>query len=698
MGEPTRANAIMRRSPVPWTCLLCALVAAQDPPAANAVRIHVQNPAGVPQQQVVVAPVPFARGELKAPTADQLVAVEVRPAGAPGIAPVASTGAPRLLWPDGSVAVLAASLPVDVAARSARTYEVRLARDDAGAVRFATRTVTTSPWPEVPPFASELIDPWGRGLVAEWTPDPKAGPAGVVRDDGHSRVVRFVGTHRLPATKEGGLGAPLLDVRAYLQTFAGERRAELTVLLDNQDPASGPLGPVRFRDFRLVVRHPSVRWLPRYANEQRLPPPEPRPDGTCAQALVPDGQHYLGDGTAKAFRLHLFLDDESVGADEREQAGWASARLFAVPDVDDLRRTRAWGAFGGPAPVLPTDLGDERRALNLWRANARLGLWGGYGDPEDARLGGAPRHGDSLLHDLVRWRSASLADVAEAMVLQHTLRPTGGRDTRLPKDTAPHRAGLQQQATWAPHGFPRPDYEHVSASLLFDWWWLTGDPLAHDELQRLGTSVRAMLTAVPFRTSRGEGRCLEAGALAAMATGDRELRAFLVDHALQRTKASLAGPGALVAIAQPPHVLALDGSMPFDTTSQMAALVRGLAALHRATGEGALVPLVERIADVMADPAWHPLEGPKTVVGAADRSRYSFAASPEDRSGSDRTLIGAFLVAAELATGTERIALLRQRADFLVQRELGLQPDDAVQRRAMANPWLQIAFDRRKQP
>lgn len=674
-----------------------APVVAQATPEPE-VRVYVRNPAGVGKREVVIAPVPFARGELAAPAADEAVRVAIRPAETPGGAAEESTGVPRLSWPDGSVAVLAVAVPAELEALAERTYVVGVVRDEKGAAQCVARRHTESPWPAEPPFATELVDPWGRVLGATLLADPTAGPAGVLRDDGHVRVVRLRGTHRLPADAAAGAGAPLLDARAYYTTFAGSRRAELTVLLDGHDPACGPLGPVRFTAFRLRSLDPEVRLLPAFAADQRIPSPMPREDRTLVQDLVADGQHYLGDGTAKAFRVHLFLDGPSLSGDDREVARWSAVRLFAVPDVDDLRRTRAWGAFGGPAPVLSQDQGDDRRRLDLWRANARRGLWGGYGDPEDARLGGAPRHGDSLLHDLVRWRSAPLAAVAEGMVLQHTLRPTGGRATRLPADTAPYRAGLQEHAKWAPHGYPRLDYEHVSACLLFDWWWITGDPLAQDELRRVGASARAMLGAVPFRTSRGEGRCLEAGALAAMATGDRELAAFLVEHARNATAKVMAEGEALVAIPQPPHVLVLGGGTPFDTTSQMAALVRGLAALHRATGEAALVPLVERVADAMADPAWQADEGPKTMVGAADRSRYSFAASPEDRSGSDRTLIGAFLVAAELATGAERVALLRQRAESLLQRELGPSPAVAVLRMAMANPWLQIAFDRRKQP
>lgn len=675
---------------------LLALPAVAQSSAASA-RVRVANVAAAEQDRVVVASVPFSRGALTLPAAQSLCAVEaveVDAATSQPIegAPLSGIGSPMLRWPDGSVALLSAQWRMRIAAASSRSFVVRALPVAEGA-QFAP-TPHRSALPDALPIWTELVDPWGRQLRAELVPDAAAGKDGVVADTGIVRVRRFRSTHRIVDGPDAG--KPLLELVAHLVTFDGDRRAELTLVLDNREPRDGALGLVRFSSFRVCIGDPQLRFLPAFARENLLPPPESRDDKVVVQDLLPAAGHYLGDGTAKAFRLHLWLDDDALDHAARDAAVWGPVRLEAFADVDDVRKSGAWGAFGGPAPVFGSDRGDDRRQLLMWLERSRLGPYGGFGDPEDARLGGAPRHGDSLLHNVVRWRSGALLAVAEGMALQHTLRPTGGRAPRAPEATKAYRQGIQAHALEAPHGWARIDYEHVSASLLFDYWWLTNDVFAREELARIGASVRAMLKSPKFRTGRGEGRCLEAGALAAMATGDAALLADLVAHA-KGTLAPALRTGSACVLPQPPHPFVLDGRDAFDTTSQMAALLRGLAALHRASGDAELLPTVAAIADAMAGPAWLEGEGPKTIVSASEPGRYSMAASPEDRSGSDRTLIGAFVLAADLVDDAGKKDLWRRRAAFLLDREIQASAALSDQLMASANPWLQVALDRRKQ-
>ena len=684
--------------------LLCAPFALAQSKEPAGVRVRVENPAGAAQERVVAAAVPFARGTLRLEGAQKLTTITAREivegdeaaegAGKSDGVELQGVGVPTLRWPDGSVALVSAQWRVAVPQGAVRTFAVDVVRKDGAVAAPFTAAPHRLLVPEALPLHTELVDPWGRVLRADLKPDPAAGPGGVELDTGLVRVRRFRSTHRLQDGPEAGHS--LLDLCAWLVTFDGDRRAELTLVLDNRDPVNGPLGPVRFSAFRVCVTDRNLKFVPAFVRENLLSPAAPRGEGTVVQDLMPNASHYLGDGTAKAFRLHLFWDDASLTDAERELASWAPVRLAAFADVDQTRATRAWGAFGGPAPVIGSDFGDDGSQLRMWRENARFGPYGGFGDLEDARRGGSPRHGDSLLHNVLRWRSDALFAVAEGMALQHALRPTGGRATRLPKDTEPYRRGLQAHALEAPHGFSRIDYEHVSAQLLFDYQWLAADPFARDELRRVGRSVLAMLKAVEFRTGRGEGHCLEAGALAAMATGDDELLAALVAHAKSTLLPMLKKDGPCV-LPQRAHPLVLDGKSPFDATAQMAALLRGLAALHRASGDAALVPPIAAIADAMAGPAWIEGEGPKTFVSAVDPGRYSMAAMPEDRSGNDRTLIGAFLVAADLVDDAGRADLWRRRAAFLLEREIVAAAALSDQLIAAANPWLQVALDRRKQ-
>ncbi len=676
---------------------------------APAVIVDLVDPAPVARHGAVLASVPFARGELKLPAGAVArtteLAVTVTVAGreaTPSAAVSAATSASGLTlmqWPDGSVALLQVAIAVPIAARStARVVVVPVVRDGV-AVPFVARG-PAAPVPALlsaPPLWTELLDPWGRVFRADLEPDLTAGPGGVLADVGQFCVRRYRSSHR--AVGGDAAGRPWLDLRAYLLTFAGERRAELTLVLDNQEPLAGPVGPSRFLGFRLCTGDDALRFLPEFAGENLLPPPAPRVGGGHVQwLLAPAVDHYLGDGTAKVVRLHLFADGAEVDDAAREVAAWAPLRSVGFADLEQVRRARAFGGLGGPAPRRDGDLGSAGRQIDLWSRGLFAGPYSGFGDPEDAAAAGTVRQGDSLLHNVLRWRSSELLSVAEGMVLQHGLRPTGGRAARLPPDTAAYRAGLPPLAIAAPHGFPPIDYEHCSVHLLFDYYWLTGDAWARDELARVGRSIRAMLTAVPFRTARGEGCCLAAGAACARATGDRALLEWLVEHAVTRIAPSLAPAGSPVALAQPPHPAILGGDTRFDAPAQMALLIRGLAALHAATDDARLLPLVARVADAMAGSAWLEGEGPKTFVSSDDAGRYSMAASPEDRSGQDRMVIGALVLAAELADDPAAAARLHGRAEFLFDRELPVDAGLPERLRAAANPWLQVALDRRRTP
>jgi hypothetical protein len=331
--------------------------------------------------------------------------------------------------------------------------------------------------------------------------------------------------------------------------------------------------------------------------------------------------------------------------------------------------------------------------LAAWQRSARFGPYGGFGDPEFAAAGGSPRFGDSALHNVLRWQNPALLHAAMGMVLQQTLRPTAGPPS-LPQDMAAWRQGLGPVARAAPHGFTGLDYEHASVLLLYDAWWLTGDALARDELARQGRALRAILGALPFQTSRGEGHALTTGVLIARATGDAELLRWLHQRWREHLQPALEKAPPHIAIAQPPHADVLDGKEPFDAPWQMAALVQGLAALHVATGDPDLVAAIRRLADALAGPCWIEDRGPKTFVSAVDGKRHAMAADPGTLQGTARMLLGAFVRAGELVTDAAAVARYRTCVEFLMVSELPVDASPAVHRRAAANPWLQLVFDR----
>jgi hypothetical protein len=297
---------------------------------------------------------------------------------------------------------------------------------------------------------------------------------------------------------------------------------------------------------------------------------------------------------------------------------------------------------------------------------------------------------------VLRWQSPELLRAAEAMALQQTLRAEAGRPLEMPAAMEPYREGLGPLARSYPHGFTAVDYEHASAHLLFDYHWLTGDPLAREELARTGRSILRLLRSVPWRTSRGEGQCLEAGVLCARATGDDVLLAALAAHARENVMPALQDLDAGVAIAQPPHPRVLDGQQPFDAVWQMAQLVRGLSALARATGSLELRRAAVRIAVAMGTAGWVDSVGPKTFVSARGADRYTMAAFPADYRSEARMTIGAFGLAAELAEDPGEARLLADRAGDVLSRLLRPDASPAELALARADPWLQVVLDRKE--
>ncbi len=653
MGAMTRAAAAILG--------LHALLAAQAPEN----RIVVLNRGDAGWQGVVPVSVPFSRGAHK-----DVQRLRI----GDDVAPCETI----MRWPDGSARVVRAwpRLVLDPGERR----ECRVSPTDA-----PVELVERDRFFDELPMRTVLEDPWGRRFFARFEPDSAAGPDGWSRRGLRCGKRRFRSTHR-------DEGDSSLGMRAYLTTFAGDRRATLTVLLDNDpaDPAQA-LGPARFRSFAIESRDPRLRFRPRWSEENLLPHPEETRTGYRQVLLRPSDQLYLGDRTAKAFRFDLFADGVGVTDGERERA--RLPRPFAVPTLAWTRHTRAFGAHGGPAPaddrpdVLVKTLEEE------WREGAWFGPFGDFGDPADAAHQGTPRNGPCALHNVLRCESSILLGIAETQVLQHTLRPTPGRAPRLPRAHASLRQGMSPRTIDRPHGFTPVDYEHFSVDLLYDYYWLTADPLARDELVRMGSGLWDVLGGVPFRTPRGEGWCLQAAVSIARATGDDSLVRAVHRHVTDTLLPRLGRDQQPYVLPQPPHEHAFGVTdHPFDVPWQMAALIHGLRALWDETEDLRIAGAIVRTARIMATVGWVDDVGPKYLYSTVDPRRYRLPVGFGPTEGTARMQLGAFVLAMELLEATESEpdrSLLASRADFL-------RAGDESPAEVARDPWSQIHLDRHR--
>ena len=85
------------------------------------------------------------------------------------------------------------------------------------------------------------------------------------------------------------------------------------------------------------------------------------------------------------------------------------------------------------------------------------------------------------------------------------------------------------------HGFEHYDVEHWSTDLLFDYWTISGDAWAQDELRHMGECLRGLLRPEGFYTStvlpaRAEGWAMQSFVQVFLATGDLRYRDAALDR------------------------------------------------------------------------------------------------------------------------------------------------------------------------
>ena len=654
---------------------------------------------------------------------------------------------------DGSVRVLQLHVPVTLEPQDERTtwtWSVDVARLQ---VRPRPAGGTKPVWAvgDVLPFVTELKDSWGR----VWTALPRIVRQQVDLSSESSQVWRIEDVHGLrPAIDETSADASsptdaspgeipgLLGLSGTWVVTPGDAYGVLTLSLTN-DRA---LGPIEFRSWKLVSRGQDFRFKPRFRADNLMRQPTPLPahrlvgsdavdpaSGGFEQVLLGPAKLgiWLGDRTSKTFRFDVVLganldDAERSAIDER-----VVNPLVAIADLEWVRFTGAFGVAGGPAPrdalVRIASGGSlhsgsdaegthEAQAVEVaaavtspvpeWigtlRRDAAWGPFGAFGDPRDAAASGTPRNGPCALQGILRWPDPALMAAAESMVLQQTLRPTPGVAPRLPGDTASFRRGIERGALDRPHGFTALDYEHASVDMLRDWWWLTGDVLARDELRRVAGGMIRVVDEVPFLTSRGEGWSMQSMVLVARAEGGsagQRLVAQLADRFMARVAPELGKKGQPWVLKQPGHPRVFGDDVPFDAPWQMAAFVHGAVALRDALplehpARAALLAAILHAADVMATDGYVPGEGPKFMMSARGTGDYTMPLGHDAREHTAWMQVGAFVLAAERTDVSEDAALWLRRATHIAESVLAADVAPSDRQRAVENRWFQLLFDR----
>ena len=597
---------------------------------------------------------------------------------------------------------------------------------------------------------AQVVDPFGAVYEAGLVPDPSAGPDGLLESSPLVRVYRLRSYHRPKHPEKPGIGRDFLSLTGYLTLFSGFEHAELTLVVGNdylgsdspgtsKDPNLRPLGLTRLGRVSVLVRHPGLAFVPRWVRENEIGAPTALTDDSGAQVgwrqdLLRDGQWLLGDAQTKAWRFVLFppLGDprkKPEDADEllRRQSASAVALepLFGLPDVEEIRRSGAMNAHGGPAPATADVQQRAAREWLRWSGKEHFGPFGLWGDIGRTATTGTPRNTTIGLHLAARSGSRRLMLAAEGWCLQQAVRgyhlwglqvaedqdiflegvpkwangwvtgDTLGRKL-IPSELEKLREGFRWRDP-GPNGVNPFDYEHMTVDRLYDFYCLSGDPWTREELRVIGQQLRGMIVLDPkyfygrMFSSRGEGWCMKALALCYQATGDEGLKAHGIARLHQVIDKGRGKAPLTWAVSQEPHPNAFGPGVRWDAPWQQAAFVMGMAAGYRYFGDPKFREVAIDVSRYMAKEGWAEGIGPKYFVAVEDPTRYSLPKGYSPLGGTAEFQVPAFVLAAEMADElglVDDARLFRARADRIVQNA---PPGDG----RYANKWFQIYFDRK---
>ncbi|PIE22376.1 MAG: hypothetical protein CSA62_12775 [Planctomycetota bacterium] len=696
----------------------------------------MENAFGTPRQQVLRVSVPFARSE--ATTLEGW-----------GVAGHPTAWRTLTHWPDGSTQWAQAQFVDTLKPFEQKSYTVTWSKKPVAPGKFQ--------WPQRIAdlllgnhLRSQVEDPFGAVYEAGLVPDPKAGPDGLLESSPLVRVYRLRSYHLPKDPKKPGIGRDFLSLTGYLTLFSGFEHAELTLVVgndylgsdragDSPDPNLRPLGLTRLARVSLLVQHPGLAFVPRWARENAISRPTPLKNESGAQIgwrqdLLRKGQWLLGDAQSKAWRFVLFppLGDPSKLPEDpdellRRQSASAIALqpLFGMPDVDDIRRSGAMNAHGGPAPATKDIQQRAAAEWQRWSGKDQFGPFGLWGDIGRTGTTGTPRNTTIGLHLAARSGSRRLMLAAEGWCLQQAIRGyhlwglelRDGQDIfleGLPKwangwvtgdtlgrNAIPHALEkLREGFRWrdpGPNGVNPFDYEHMTVDRLYDFYCLTGDAWTREELRVIGEQLRGMIVLDPkyfyghMFSSRGEGWCMKALALCYQASGKQALKQHAIARLHQIIDKERGKAPMTWAVSQEPHPNAFGPGVRWDAPWQQAAFVMGMAAGYRYFGDPLFRQVAIDVARYMAKEGWLEGVGPKYFVAIEDPQRYSLPKGYSPLSGTAEFQVPAFVLAAEMADElelTEDARLFRARADRIVQNA---KPGSG----RYANKWFQIYFDRK---
>jgi len=499
-------------------------------------------------------------------------------------------------WPDGSIRLAQAQFTDTIAAHTTKSYTV--VKD----VTPVTGAFTPNPW--VDSFSAdfrvgaEVFDTFDVRYTGVLGDNPA-----VVEETPLVRVRRGHLYHRNGSG--GGIGRDYLTSTFYITEFRDVPYVLVDWIVGNdylgEDGASGPaegnlhpLGAVDVNKASFLIKG-ATECLP-YKKEWHAVS-----DGVSVgqfDAFQVMQNTYIDDAQCRRYQFVVrFVPPGASASAAQEWAESAQAaaeeRMFALPTIDTWQDSGSLGLLGGPVDGPSDSRARAAGEYNSWAGRNHFGTWGTFGEVQVTGTTGTPRN-HPVSPELV-WAIQGdyhrLLTRLEHMAWVQAMRPyhywnlnVGAEDGLLLWDSPPIYPGsrdlstesLGRRALWAndpypqyrtriapfhgAHGWQWYDHEHWSSDLVFDYWCITGDPWAKDELHLLGQCLKGLMRLRGFATAylqptRAEGWCMQGFVQSYLATGDESLKVYAlrrVNEIVDRDRGK----------NHPSRVMAMQGNYP----------------------------------------------------------------------------------------------------------------------------------------
>lgn len=485
---------------------------------------------------------------------------------------------PLQFWADGSVRVAQLQFTDVIASETVQTYDVLPGQSTVGGEFRA------HPWTEAArgrlSIQSHVKDTFGVDYRATVSGD------GVVLQETPLVQTRRFRTYHTASS--GGIGRDYLTATFYVTEFYDMPFIIVDWVLGNDylgkdgvsgsaDPNMNPLGivDVDLAEFVCDGVTEAVPYL--------------KPQHGVADWVVSGGRRsakvmedtYLADGQTRRYRFLLRFEDG--GASQQQKDLWRQTfnafsqdPLYPLADIASWQDSEALGLHGGPIRG-PSDARQRAQGeYATWIGRNHFGTWGTFGDVKITSTTGTPRNttvSEDLAH-AIQGGYGKLVQALEQKAWAQAVRPyhlfglqVGAEENILLWDGIPYWPGsrdlsnesLGRRGLWAndpyaayrtrwsggqdSHGWSWYDIEHWTTDLLFDYWSVTGDAWAREELRQLGESLKATLRLHRYATAttmapRAEGWCMVSFVQCYLATQDDALK----QYAMRRTR-EIVDPG-----------------------------------------------------------------------------------------------------------------------------------------------------------